>query len=144
MPSPRFTLLAAALVLLVSGCADVETPPPAAAASPSPQGARCEPAPDDLAFQVTYRLLPTRRKLQRPFMVVEGGRVFLGAHVLNGDGTLRQKGGVWIAKNQQGDQLSALNEVARTESDLPDGRPTFPGAETSPAVAQVITCIDAG
>src|SRR5688500_13377151 len=111
----RGWLLPPVLALLVSGCADVgDTALPVP--SPSTQ-AVCRPAPDPLAFEITYRLHPAGRKLQRPFMVVEGGRVFVAANTHEANGTLRKKGAVWIAKDEKGDQLSALNDIARAESD---------------------------
>ena len=135
--------LVLALVLGTAGCADTGSgtlPSPPAAAP----GSHCTPAPDPLAFQITYRLLPSGRRLQRPFMATEPGRIYVAANTLEANGTPRETGAVWVAKDAEGDGLSSVNDVARAESDLPDARTAFPGAETSPVLAALLACVQTG
>ena len=133
------------LPLVLSGCADVDTDDASpAGASPSPT-VRCEPAPDELAFAVTYALTWPTAKLRRPFVVqAPGGAVLLAADTLTVKNEPRQKGAVWIAADRAGKDLSSLNAIARTESGLPDGRKTFEVKEDDPLVATAQACIDAG
>jgi hypothetical protein len=97
-----------------------------------------------LAFQITAHLKPSGPKLQRPFIVREPGWILLAANTLNADGTVRKRGAVWVAKDPAGASLSSLNDIARAESDLPDGRPLFPGAVDSPGVTAVQACVVSG
>ena len=132
------------LSLLVSGCADVDTDDASPAGASPTAAVRCEPAPDQMAFAVTYALTWPTAKLRRPFIVEADGAVLLAADTLTVKGEPRQKGAVWIAADRAGKDLSSLNAIARTESGLPDGRGKFEVKEDDPLVAQAQACIDNG
>jgi hypothetical protein len=115
--------LPTALVLVLSGCADVNTSSGQAApgGGSSPSTSSCVVPSDALPAAVTLKLKPPAAHLQRP-LAAKGpeGLLFLAANVLTADGTVRSKGAVWVAKDDQGNGLAALTDEAKRDSSLPD------------------------
>lgn len=146
----RAWLLPTALLLVLTGCADVNTDSgqpapgsPAAGAAGSATG--CVVPSDALPAAITLKLKPPAAHLQRP-LAAKGpqGLLFLAANVLAADGSPISKGAVWVAKDDQGTGLAALSDEATSASDLPDAATTYHVSATDPAVAKARACSVSG
>jgi hypothetical protein len=143
----RAWLLPSALLLVLSGCADVDTnsgsPAPANNAGASPSG--CVVPSDAFPGSVTLKLKPPAAHLQRPLAAKNSaGLVFMAADVTAADGTSRTKGAVWVAKDAQGTGVAALTDNAKQESSLPDAAAVYKVSATDPAVAKAKACSVSG
>ena len=148
----RGWLLPTALLLVLSGCADVDTnngsPAPANAngngAAPG-GGNGCVVPSDAYPGAITLKLKPPAAHLQRPLGARNGaGLVFLAADVTAADGTSQAKGAVWVAKDDAGTDVAALTDEAKQTSDLPDAATTSKVSATDPAVAKAKACSVSG
>jgi len=140
-------LLPGVLLLVLSGCANVDTnsggPAPA---SPAAGGAdRCVVPSDAFPGAITIALKPPAAHLQRPLGVKSsGGLVFLAADVTTADGTSQAKGAVWVAKDAQGTGVAALTDDAKRDSSLPDAATLYKVSASDPAVAKAKACSASG
>jgi hypothetical protein len=135
----RSWLLPAALVLLLTGCADVGSDSP----GPDAQSAadRCEPPPPDVyPFAITDALKPPAVRLQRPLIATDNGVVYLAADILGADGSVQAKGALWVAKDVNGTGLAALSDSAKAASNLPDGRETYKVSPDDKAAKKAQAC----
>jgi hypothetical protein len=147
----RGWLLPTALLLVLSGCADVDTndgaPAPAGGAAGATAGGRsdCVVPSDGYPGTITLKLKPPAAHLQRPLAAKNAaGLYFLAADVTTVDGTSRTKGAVWVAKDDRGTDVAALTDNAKQESDLPDAVATYKVSATDPAVAKAKACSISG
>ena len=147
----RAWLLATALLVVLTGCADVDTdsgsPAPNGPAAGQAQGdtGRCVVPNDAYPFAVTDKLKPPAARLQRPLGARgKDGLVFMAANVLAADGSEVSKGAVWVAKDDKGTGLAALSASAKEASDLPDAADEYKVSESDPAVAKAKQCSVSG
>jgi hypothetical protein len=143
----RAWLLPTALLLVLSGCADVDTnngaPAPANQAGGSPSG--CIVPSDAYPGAVTLKLKPPAAHVQRPLAAKNAdGLVFLAADITTVDGTSRTKGAVWVAKDDQGTDVAAVTDNAKQESSLPDAATVYKVSADDPAVAKAKACSVSG
>ena len=139
----RSWLLPAAMLMVLTGCADVDTD------SSGPDGGtaadRCEPPPPDVyPFAITDALKPPAARLQRPLIATDKGLVYLAADILAADGSVQAKGAVWVAKDVNGTGLAALSDSARAASNLPDGRETYKVSPEDKAAKKAQACSAGG
>ena len=147
----RGWLLPTALLLVLSGCADVDTndgaPAPANGNQPGAAGGGtgCVVPSDAYPGAITLKLKPPAAHLQRPLGAKNGdGLVFLAADVTTADGTSQAKGAVWVAKDDKGTDVAALTDEAKQASDLPDAATTYKVSASDPAVAKAKACSVSG
>ena len=143
----RAWLLPTALLLVLSGCADVNTSSGQAApgGGSSPSTSSCVVPSDALPSAITLKLKPPAAHLQRPLAAKgKDGLLFLAANVLAADGSPIAKGAVWVAKDDQGSGLAALTDEAKAASDLPDAASQYKLSADDPAVAKARACSVSG
>src|SRR3954447_12290284 len=146
----RAWLLPTTMLLVLSGCANVDTnngsPAPANQAN-KPAGAAggCVVPSDAFPGSVTLALTPPAAHLQRPLGAKNSaGLVFMAADITTVDGTSRAKGAVWVAKDDKGTGVAALTDSAKQESSLPDAATIYKVSATDPAVAKAKACSTSG
>ena len=139
----RSWLLPAAMLMVLTGCADVDTD--SSGPDTGNAGDRCEPPPPDVyPFAITAALKPPAARLQRPLIATDNGVVYLAADILGADGAVQTKGALWVAKDVNGTGLAALSDAARAASNLPDGRTTYKVSPEDKAAKKAQACSAGG
>ena len=135
----RSWLLPAALLLVLTGCADVDNGSSGAGGDSAAD--RCEPPPPDVyPFAITAALKPPAVRLQRPLIATDKGVVYLAADILGADGSVQAKGALWVAKDVNGTGLAALSDSAKAASNLPDGAQTYKVSPDDKAAKKAQAC----